>query len=136
MLSWLRKILHWLWVEALHRKPLPPGGRVQPRVSYKTKVFSDRSIALDAAHRGRVLAVVERAGTQKWVLLRCPCGCGEDLALNLMRSHLPVWELAVNRTGQCMPPRVARISGSGMARSSGASRPDHSQKWILVSLTE
>jgi hypothetical protein len=100
MLSWLRKILHWLWVEALHRKPLPPGGRVQPRVSYKTKVFSDRSIALDAAHRGRVLAVVERAGTLKWVLLRCPCGCGEDLALNLMRSHLPVWELAVNRTGQ------------------------------------
>jgi hypothetical protein len=100
MLSWLRKILHWFWVEVLHRKPLPPGGRVQPRVSYKTKVFSDRSIALDAAHAGRVLAVVERAGTQKWVLLRCPCGCGEDLALNLMRSHLPVWELAVNGTGQ------------------------------------
>jgi len=95
MLQWLRKIRAWLAPIAANEKPSIP----RP-VRYKTMVFNDRSAATHAAHQDRVLAVVESAGKRKWVLLRCPCGCGEDLALNLMRSHRPVWEVVFDRAGQ------------------------------------
>lgn len=29
----------------------------------------------------------------KWVILRCPCGCGDRIDINLMRSRRPSWRL-------------------------------------------
>ncbi|MGH9626043.1 MAG: DUF6527 family protein [Bryobacteraceae bacterium] len=74
--------------------------RTIPSVSYEARLFDDRSTAVPVAHRSRVLAVVQSAGKQKWALLRCPCGCGENLALNLMHSHRPVWGLSVDASGK------------------------------------
>jgi len=32
----------------------------------------------------------------KWVVIACPCGCGEKIEINLMRSRTPQWELKIN----------------------------------------
>lgn len=39
----------------------------------------------------RELVVVGSGEKAKWVKFRCPCGCGEVIALNLMQSHYPRW---------------------------------------------
>jgi hypothetical protein len=52
-----------------------------------------------AASGGGVFALVESAGRRKWALLRCPCGCGEILALNLMQTHSPFWTVRLNING-------------------------------------
>lgn len=31
----------------------------------------------------------------KWVIINCPCKCGERLAINLMKSHYPRWNLKI-----------------------------------------
>lgn len=30
----------------------------------------------------------------KWVVLDCPCGCGERIDVNLMAARLPAWEFS------------------------------------------
>lgn len=30
----------------------------------------------------------------KWVVMKCPCGCGERLDVNLMKSHHPHWNIS------------------------------------------
>lgn len=31
--------------------------------------------------------------TPKWIILKCPCGCGERIDVNLMKSRRPSWTL-------------------------------------------
>ena len=99
MLVLMKNFIMWLlsFFSARDRKLV---GRARIPLTYSTKIFSNRSLALKAISAGRVLAVVESGGNRKWALMRCPCGCGEDLALNLMRSHRPAWQLIVNNAGQ------------------------------------
>lgn len=35
----------------------------------------------------------------KWAILRCPCGCGEVIHVNLMKSHYPHWTMTFEREG-------------------------------------
>lgn len=37
------------------------------------------------------LVLVGTATHAKWIRLACPCGCGEIIALNLMRTRSPHW---------------------------------------------
>ena len=46
-----------------------------------------------------VVALVGTADNLKWARLRCPCGCGEILALNLMAGHSPRWTVTTLREG-------------------------------------
>jgi hypothetical protein len=41
---------------------------------------------------GRAVYIV---GTQepKWMIISCPCRCGERIDINLMRSRVPNWQL-------------------------------------------
>ena len=96
MQRWLKKLWDWV-VSATVR--VSSHFRAKPAQSYTTRVFGDRALAQQAVKKGDVLAIVESGGKQKWALLRCPCGCNEELALNLMRSHRPVWQVAVNDAG-------------------------------------
>ena len=32
----------------------------------------------------------------KWVLLKCPCGCGDLITLSLMKSHKAFWNLKID----------------------------------------
>jgi proteasome lid subunit RPN8/RPN11 len=43
------------------------------------------------------IVFVEDGGKLKWAALLCPCGCGEIIAVNLMRSHYPTWQVRFER---------------------------------------
>jgi hypothetical protein len=99
IVDWLKRLLLWvlsLFTGGAHRQR---ERRPAAEIPYGTKIFDDRSRALDATQRERILAIVEKAGSRKWAILRCPCGCGRELALNLMRSHSPVWRVTLNQAG-------------------------------------
>lgn len=36
---------------------------------------------------------------RKWAVIRCPCGCGHVLNVNLMRTHRPHWTLQLHGEG-------------------------------------
>jgi len=71
----------------------------RPLQRYSTTVLNSRESALRATTGGNVFALVESTGHKKWALMRCPCGCGETLALNLMRTHSPCWTVRLNIRG-------------------------------------
>ena len=33
--------------------------------------------------------------SHKWAMIRCPCGCGEVIHVNLMRTHSPHWSAVI-----------------------------------------
>jgi hypothetical protein len=65
---------------------------------YTLKIFEDRSTAAEAAKSGGVATLVRSGEGYKWILFTCPCGCDQQIALNLMRSHFPRWEVEVHST--------------------------------------
>lgn len=73
------------------------GSRIPLR--YSLQLFDDRAAAVVAA-RGRGVAALVRGGRgYKWIIFACPCGCGQQIALSLMRSHLPHWSVEVRDNG-------------------------------------
>jgi hypothetical protein len=45
------------------------------------------------AHPGANIYVVGNE-RPKWVVLDCPCGCGERIDVNLMAARVPAWEFS------------------------------------------
>lgn len=78
--------------------PRPPDSR-PPTPPVHLVLKADRDSAMQAARSGGVLAVVGTSGKLKWAFLKCPCGCGEILPLNLMRSHWPHWRVTQRPDG-------------------------------------
>lgn len=57
-------------------------------------------------------AVLIQRGTPRWLLLRCPCGCGEDIPVNLDARAGKAWRLYRGRlTGLTLFPSVWRDTG-------------------------
>ena len=57
-------------------------------------------------------AVLIQRGTPRWLVLRCPCGCGEDIPVNLDARAGKAWRLYRGRlTGLSLFPSVWRDSG-------------------------
>jgi hypothetical protein len=50
--------------------------------------------------------LVARGGTYRWMLMMCPCGCGERLAVNLMRTATPHWRLSLKQGKVSLNPSV------------------------------
>jgi hypothetical protein len=42
---------------------------------------------------GSDVFIVGAESSPKWVVLGCPCGCGDKIEVNLQRSRRPVWML-------------------------------------------
>ena len=59
------------------------------------QTFEDRSAATAAAKRTGIAALVRGGDKDKWLLMLCPCGCGQQIALNLMPSHSPQWKVSI-----------------------------------------
>lgn len=54
--------------------------------------------------------IVDRNGP-RWLILKCPCGCGEEFPINLDSRTGPAWKLYKNRrTGLSLYPSVWRKS--------------------------
>ncbi|WP_363928503.1 DUF6527 family protein [Thiobacillus sp. 0-1251] len=62
---------------------------------YVVEIFDDRAAASMAAKRTGVAALVRGGHGYKWMLFTCPCGCKQQIALNMMRSHSPRWRVEV-----------------------------------------
>lgn len=58
-------------------------------------MFSERSSNPEAFPAGQ-LVLVGAHKKFKWLKFRCPCGCGDVQALNLMKSHQPAWSLELH----------------------------------------
>jgi len=57
--------------------------------------MDDDGDAIAAGH----LVVIADGARLKWLRFRCPCGCGDTIALNLMRSHSPHWDIEEHGDG-------------------------------------
>lgn len=79
----------------------PKGTEVTARrtAQYSLKTFDDRLTAREAAKQPGIAALVSPSGKHKWLFLKCPCGCEQEIALNLMSSHNPHWRVDI-RTSQ------------------------------------
>lgn len=57
-------------------------------------------------------AVLIERGRPRWLLISCPCGCGDEFPINLDPRAGPAWRLYKNqRTGLSLFPSVWRDSG-------------------------
>lgn len=90
----LRRILHtiagWFGFEGAARVAADLPGQ-----KFVLQIFEDRSAATSAAKSAGIAALVQGGGREKWLLMQCPCGCGQQIALNLMHSHSPQWKVSV-----------------------------------------
>jgi uncharacterized protein DUF6527 len=59
-------------------------------------------------------AVLIERGRPRWLLLLCPCGCGDELPINLDSRAGPAWRLYKNaKLGVSVYPSVWRDTGCG-----------------------
>lgn len=58
---------------------------------YILQECESRNEAIKAAMSPGVAALVSGGRGFKWILFRCPCGCKQQIALNLMQSYTPHW---------------------------------------------
>ena len=57
-------------------------------------------------------AVLVERGRPRWLLLKCPCGCGEVIPINLDKRAGPAWRLyRSKRYGYSVHPSVWRDTG-------------------------
>jgi hypothetical protein len=54
--------------------------------------------------------IVER-GVPRWIVFRCPCGCGEELPINLDPRAGPAWRIYRGKRGVTLFPSVWRDTG-------------------------
>lgn len=50
-------------------------------------------------------------GQPRWFLLKCPCGCGDDISINLDSRTGPAWRYYEGRNGFTLFPSIWRESG-------------------------
>ncbi len=58
-------------------------------------------------------AVIVERGKPRLLILRCPCGCGDDLLINLDRRTGSAWHFYRNRKGITLFPSYWRDDGCG-----------------------
>jgi len=87
---------------------------------YKTVTFT-RVVQVETQDDGAsatenegTLALVTNGRKTKWLLFRCPCGCGDLLRINVSRANHPCWRLRISRIGKVsIFPSIDRDSGCG-----------------------
>lgn len=94
MLSFLRRC----WNGVFGDRSLSPIAARDARPRFHVTLFETRAAAMTAAQTALVVAVAASHGKRKWAYLLCPCGCGHQIALNLMSTHRPFWH--VSETGE------------------------------------
>lgn len=98
MREFFRTLVSWLFGPSVPTNDAPAQQSSGP-ARYSTAVLASQHEAMQAAKNGFVFAIVESGGRRKWAILRCPCGCGEVLTMNLMPTYRPRWEVRVNGSG-------------------------------------
>lgn len=80
--------------------------------SYKVVGIVERyADAAQAVTQPGECAIVERAGQQRQLVMRCPDGCGEILSVNLDPRSGPAWRMYKRRGRWSLYPSIDRTSG-------------------------
>lgn len=85
-------------------KPLPP-------VVFPAITFAEKPPPNTEVMAGQLYYVVngEKA---KWILFKCPCGCGDVVTLSAQTAHQPHWRLTRTQPGRpTLYPSVWRDKG-------------------------
>lgn len=61
---------------------------------------------------GSYFYIVVNEGHLKWLVFSCPCGCGDKIEVNLMKSIYPVWRLTRSNKGVTLMPSLWRGYGT------------------------
>lgn len=76
---------------------------------YKTLVVENVD---DIILRDRYFYIERKGKKDKWLHFLCPCGCGETIDVNLMKSHKPYWTIKKSMLGELtLFPSVNKING-------------------------
>jgi hypothetical protein len=67
----------------------------QSNLKYTLKKFENRKDALLAGEQFGVMAIQQVGSSSKWAIFKCPCGCNEQVMLNLMQTHYPFWKVEI-----------------------------------------
>jgi hypothetical protein len=60
----------------------------------------------------RVMYVMGACGHKWHLIMRCPCGCGASIYLNLLPDDRPLWKLEIHEDGTfSLSPSVWRTTG-------------------------
>lgn len=59
------------------------------------------------------VVLVSRGGWDRWLVFRCPCGCGTELPINLDGRAGPAWRIYHPGPSASLYPSVWRDSGCG-----------------------
>ena len=80
------------------------------KISLKAEVGSRAGVA-DILKRSGDAVLIQR-GAPRWLLLRCPCGCGEDIPVNLDARAGKAWRIYRSQgSGLTLFPSVWRDTG-------------------------
>jgi hypothetical protein len=93
MLHWLQTLIITIWT-ALRRLWRRSPSKHFPEVLY----MGGGEDPKPALRRNRFIIVGTRE-RPKWAKFMCPCGCGDVLSLNLMKSHHPNWQVTLETDG-------------------------------------
>ena len=106
MFRWLLEWFEWL------ASTLSKGRAEQlPPVAFREVVVTETPPPV-ATVIANTLYVVAAQSMPKWMMFRCPCGCGEVITLSLQHIHNPRWNLEVDRNGRAsLYPSVWRTTG-------------------------
>src|SRR5256885_6078872 len=81
------------------------------RVRFRGKVETRDSASSLLSQSGD--AVIVERGKPRLLILRCPCGCGDDLLINLDRRAGKAWHLYQKRKRLTLYPSYWRDDGCG-----------------------
>lgn len=73
-------------------------------------VVSSRAGVSDLLQSPGDAVLIER-GVPRWLMLKCPCGCGEEIPVNLDKRAGKAWRLYRSKTGMTLFPSVWRDTG-------------------------
>lgn len=69
----------------------PPEAPPQRDLAFSGVALADTPTAARDDIERKALVLIGTPDRAKWLRFRCPCGCGEEMALSLMKSHHPRW---------------------------------------------
>jgi hypothetical protein len=105
MTNWVRAALRWLGVGGRpdRREDAPVERRRHPRfvVRYRRVLeVATQSEGAAAAADGQTIALVRGSTAPKWLMLLCPCGCGEVRRVSVSAAVQPSWRLTISWRGR------------------------------------
>lgn len=89
--------MRWFWnlIESIRRWWT---GRRRRQAFGPTVILDSATDPVAELAQGK-LVLIGTAEKQKWLRFKCPCGCGDVIALNLMASQRPRWTVQLHEDG-------------------------------------